>query len=86
MIFIGRGGGIHYAATETGFIRVMIDSNAAGKAQDETSTLESICQHLQCQPGDILEFKDNMSNVKCQDLTLFSVFIQMVYHHKIILF
>lgn len=21
------------------------------------STLESICQHLQCQPGDILEFK-----------------------------
>lgn len=23
------------------------------------STLESICQHLQCQPGDILEFKIN---------------------------
>ena len=23
------------------------------------STLESICQHLQCQPGDILEFKED---------------------------
>ncbi|MFI4955777.1 MAG: helix-turn-helix domain-containing protein [Gammaproteobacteria bacterium] len=22
------------------------------------STLDSICKHLQCQPGDILEFKD----------------------------
>lgn len=25
------------------------------------STLESICQYLQCQPGDILEFKNNDS-------------------------
>jgi putative transcriptional regulator len=23
------------------------------------STLESICEHLECQPGDILEFKDD---------------------------
>ena len=23
------------------------------------ATLESICQYLQCQPGDILEFRDN---------------------------
>lgn len=23
------------------------------------STLEKICEHLQCQPGDILEFNDN---------------------------
>ena len=23
------------------------------------STLDSICQHLECQPGDILEFKDS---------------------------
>jgi putative transcriptional regulator len=23
------------------------------------STLESICEHLNCQPGDILEFKEN---------------------------
>ena len=25
------------------------------------STLESICQHLQCQPGDILEFQTDES-------------------------
>lgn len=23
------------------------------------STLESICKHLECQPGDILEYQDN---------------------------
>ena len=23
------------------------------------STLENICEHLECQPGDILEFKNN---------------------------
>jgi len=27
------------------------------------STLASICKVLQCQPGDILEFKDNGTNI-----------------------
>lgn len=27
------------------------------------STLESICKHLQCQPGDILEFNNNESTL-----------------------
>lgn len=32
-----------------------------GKAKAiKFSTLESICQHLECQPGDILEFKGDV--------------------------
>ncbi len=31
-----------------------------GKAKAiRLSTLEAICRHLQCQPGDLLEFEDN---------------------------
>ena len=31
-----------------------------GKAKGvRFSTLEAICKHLQCQPGDILEFRDD---------------------------
>jgi putative transcriptional regulator len=35
-----------------------------GKAKAiRLSTLEAICEHLQCQPGDILEFKPDNSKM-----------------------
>ena len=34
-----------------------------GKAKAiKLSTLDSICRSLQCQPGDLLEFQDNMDD------------------------
>lgn len=49
-------------AEKVGITQANLSILKTGKAKAvRFSTLESICKHLDCQPGDILEYKDEVN-------------------------